>query len=60
MTKKAYELIKAVLEYGYVNFKGGSGSMDWKEFQGRDGYLYEKICELVCDLDEENENEETR
>ena len=58
MTNKGYELIKKILEYGYVNFKGGSGSMDWNEFQARDGYLYEMICELVNDLDEGGKNNE--
>ena len=61
MTNKAYELIKAVLEYGYVNFRGGIGAMERNEFQARDNYLYEKICELISDLDEGGENnEETR
>ena len=58
MTKKAYELIKKILEYGYVNFKGGSGSINWNEFQARDGYLYESICELVNDLDEGGKDNE--
>ena len=54
-------MIKKILEYGYINFKGGSGSIDWNEFQARDGYLYEMICELVNDLDEGGKNnEETR
>lgn len=61
MTNKAYELIKAVLEYGYVNFRGGIGAMEHNEFQAKDNYLYEKICELVSELDEGGKNnEETR
>ena len=36
MTNKAYELIKAVLEYGYVNFRGGIGAMERNEFQAKD------------------------
>ena len=61
MTKKAYELIKAVLDYGYVNFKGGSGSMDWNEFAKQDEELYEQICKAVNELDEGGKkNEETR
>ena len=61
MTNKAYELIKAVLEYGYVNFRGGIGAMERTEFQAKDNYLYEKICELICDIDDGGKNnEETR
>ena len=61
MTNKAYELIKAVLEYGYVNFRGGIGSMDWNSFVNQDDELYEQICEAVRELDEGgNNNEETR
>jgi len=60
MTRKAYELIKAVLEYGYVNFRGGIGAMERNEFQAKDNYLYEKICELISDLDGGKNNEETR
>ena len=61
MTKKGYDLIQLVLEYGYVNFRGGIGAMEHNEFQARDGYLYEKICELISELDEgEKNNEETR
>lgn len=61
MTKKAYELIQLVLNYGYVNFKGGKGLMDWNEFTSQDDELYEKICKAVKELDEGGkENEETR
>ena len=56
MTNKAYELIKAVLEYGDVNFRGGSGAIEHNEFQAKDNYLYEKICELVSELDEGGKN----
>ena len=52
MTKKAYELIQLVLNYGYVNFKGGNGSMDWNEFSKQDEELYEQICKAVNELDE--------
>ena len=52
MTKKAYELIQLVLNYGYVNFKGGNGSMDWNEFAKKDEELYEQICKAVRELDE--------
>ena len=58
MTNKAYELIKAVLEYGYVNFRGGIGAMERKEFQAKDNYLYDRICELISDLDEVGKNNE--
>ena len=61
MTNKAYELIKAVLEYGYVNFRGGIGAMEHNEFQAKDNYLYDKICGLISELDEGGKNnEETR
>ena len=61
MTKKGYELVKKILEYGYVNFKGGSGSMDWNEFTKQDEDLYEQICKAVNELDEGGKNnEETR
>lgn len=52
MTKKAYELIQKILEYGHVNFKGGKGLMDWNEFTKHDDELYEKICKAVNELDE--------
>lgn len=52
MTKKAYDLIQIILEYGYVNFKGGSETMDWAEFTKQDGELYEQICKAVNELDE--------
>ena len=61
MTRKAYDLIKAVLEYGHVNFKGGIGMMDFDEFAKQDDELYEQICKAVKELDEGGENnEETR
>ena len=53
MTQKAYDLIQLVLNYGYVNFKGGNGTMDWDEFAKQDDELYEKICKAVRELDEE-------
>lgn len=52
MTKKGYELIQLVLNYGYVNFKAGAETMDWNEFETQDNELYEKICEAVNELDE--------
>ena len=52
MTKKAYELIQLVLNYGYVNFKGGNETMDWEEFTKQDDELYERICKAVNELDE--------
>ena len=52
MTKKAYELIQLVLNYGYVNFKGGIESIDWNEFAKQDEELYEQICKAVNELDE--------
>lgn len=58
MTKKAYELIQLVLNYGYVNFKGGSGSMDWEEFTKQDEELYERICKAVRELDEGGKNDD--
>lgn len=56
MTKKAYELIQLVLNYGYVNFKGGIESIDWNEFTKQDEELYEQICKAVRELDEGGEN----
>lgn len=56
MTKKGYELIQLVLNYGYVNFKGGNDTMDWNEFEKIDSELYEKICEAVNELDEGGKN----
>ena len=58
MTKKAYELIELVLKYGYANFKGGSGLMDWNEFATQDSELYEKICKAVNELDEGGKNDD--
>ena len=58
MTKKAYELIQLVLNYGYVNFQGGIGSMDWNSFANQDDELYEKICKAVKELDEGGKNNE--
>ena len=52
MTKKAYELIQLVLNYGYVNFKGGNETLDWNEFTKQDDELYEQICKAVNELDE--------
>ena len=61
MTKKGYELIQLVLNYGYVNFQGGIGSMDWNSFAKQDEELYEQICKAVNELDEGGKNnEETR
>ena len=61
MTKKAYELIQLVLNYGYVNFKGGNETIDWEEFTKQDDELYERICKAVNELDEGGKNnEETR
>ena len=57
-TKKGYELIQLVLNYGYVNFKGGSESMDWNEFVKQDEELYEKICKAVNELDEGGKNDD--
>ena len=63
MTKKAYELIQLVLQYGYVNFKGGIESVDskiksiaWNTFTKQDEELYEKICKAVRELDEGGED----
>ena len=56
MTKKGYELIQKILEYGYVNFKGGAETMDWKEFEAQDNELYEQICKAVNELDEGGKN----
>lgn len=56
MTKKGYDLIQLVLNYGYVNFKGGSKTMDWDKFQAKDSELYEKICKAVRELDEGGKN----
>ena len=58
MTKKGYDLIQSVLNYGYVNFKGGSESMDWNEFTKQDDELYEQICKAVNELDEGGERNE--
>lgn len=61
MTKKAYDLIQLVLNYGYVNFQGGIGSIDWDEFTKQDEEFYEQIFKAVNELDEgEKNNEETR
>ena len=56
MTNKGYELIKLVLNYGYVNFKGGKGLMEWDEFTRQDDELYYQICKAVNDLDEGGKN----
>lgn len=56
MTKKAYELIQLVLNYGYVNFKGGIESISWDEFTKKDEELYEQICKAVRELDEGGKN----
>ena len=56
MTKKAYELIQLILEYGYANFKGGIESIDWDEFTKQDDELYEQICKAVNELDEGGKN----
>lgn len=56
MTKKGYELIQLVLNYGYVNFKGGIESIDWDEFTKQDDELYEQICKAVNELDEGGKN----
>ena len=56
MSKKGYELIQLVLEYGYVNFKAGAETMDWNEFERQDNELYEKICGAVNELDEGGKN----
>lgn len=56
MTKKAYELIQLVLNYGYVNFKGGNETIDWDEFTKQDDELYEQICKAVRELDEGGKN----
>lgn len=55
MTNKAYDLIQLVLNYGYVNFKGGNKTMDWDEFAKQDEELYEQICKAVKELDEGEE-----
>ena len=52
MTKKGYELIQKILEYGHVNFKAGIGLIDWDTFANQDDELYEQICEAVRELDE--------
>lgn len=57
MTKKGYDLIQLILNYGYVNFQGGIGSMDWNSFAKQEDELYEKICKAVRDLDKEEQNE---
>ena len=51
MTQKAYDLIQLVLNYGYVNFQGGIGSMDWNSFAKQEDELYEQICKAVRELD---------
>lgn len=56
MTKKAYELTKKILEYGYVNFKGGIGLIGWDEFTKQDEELYEQICKAVKELDKGEKN----
>ena len=56
MTKKGYELIKKILEYGYVNFRGGQETIDWNEFTKQDDELYEQICKAVNELDKGGEN----
>ena len=62
MTKKGYDLIQKILEYGYVNFKAGiksTGWMDWDGFIKQDDELYKQICKAVNELDEggkKNEN----
>lgn len=56
MTNKAYELIQLVLNYGYVNFKGGSDTIDWDTYTRRDEELYERICKAVKELDEGGKN----
>lgn len=53
MTKKGYDLIQLVLNYGYVNFQGGIGSMDWNSFTKQEDELYEEICKAVRELDKE-------
>ena len=58
MTKKGYELIQLVLDYGFVNFKGGNGSMDCDEFAKQDEELYEQICKAVNELDEGGKNDD--
>lgn len=57
MTNKAYDLIQLILNYGYVNFKGGNKTMDWDEFAKQDDELYEKICKAVRELGEGKKNE---
>ena len=56
MTKKGYELIQLILEYGYANFKGGIESIDWDTFTKQDDELYERICKAVNELDEGGKN----
>ena len=56
MTEKAYELIQTILEYGYVNFKGGKGLMGGDEFTKQDEELYEQICKAVKELDKGEKN----
>ena len=58
MTKKGYDLIKLVLNYGYVKFKRGIESMDWDEFTKQEEELYEQICKAVNELDEGGKNNE--
>ena len=56
MTKKASDLIQKILEYGYLNFKGGKGLMEWDEFTRQDDELYYQICKEVNELDEGGKN----
>ena len=58
MTKKGYELIQLVLNYGYVNFKAGIKGIDWDwgTFIKQDNELYEQICKAVRELDEGGKN----
>ena len=58
MTKKGYELIQLILNYGYVSFKGGIESLGWEEFTKQDEELYEQICKAVNELDEGGKNDE--
>ena len=60
MTKKGYDLIQLVLNYGYVNFKGGVESIDWNEFVKQDEELYEQICKAVNELDDGGKNEKVQ
>ena len=58
MTKKGYDLIQLVLEYGYVNIRGGQETIDWNEFTKQDDELYEQICKAVNELDEGGKNDD--